>query len=68
MFTASLLFCWMAINGPQCLVAEDTYGPYPSNAKCQTRLEEMEKSIRQEMPYVEVRSTHCQNNIKGEAA
>ena len=68
MFTASLLFCWMAINGPQCLVAEDTYGPYPSNAKCQTRLVEMEKSIRQEMPYVEVRSAHCQNNSKGEAA
>ena len=64
MFTASLLFCWMAINGPQCLVAEDTYGPYSSNEKCQTRLKEMEQSIRQEMPYVEVRLTHCKTNIK----
>lgn len=67
MFTASLLFCWVAVNGPQCLVAEDTYGPYPSDAKCQTRLVEMKQHIEQEMPFAEVKATHCEDIMPGEA-
>ena len=39
MYFASLLFCWVAINGPQCLVAEDTYGPYPTDKLCHARIE-----------------------------
>ena len=46
MYFASLLFCWVAINGPQCLVAEDTYGPYPTDKKCQARIEEMATEIK----------------------
>ena len=61
MYFASLLFCWVAINGPQCLVAEDTYGPYPTDKKCQARIEEMADKIREEMPFADIKGRFCKD-------
>ena len=55
MFQASLLFCWMAINGPQCLVAEDTYGPHASSDKCHTHCGDEEINQRRDA----IRSVSC---------
>ena len=59
MYFASLLFCWVSINGPQCLVAEDTYGPWKTNRECHLRIEQMADRIREEMPFADVRGRHC---------
>ena len=61
MYFASLLFCWVAINGPQCLVAEDTYGPYPTDKLCQARIEEMADKIREEMPFADIKGRLCKD-------
>ena len=68
MFQASLLFCWLSLNGPQCLIAEDTYGPHSSSEKCHTRIVEMKKSIKEEMPYAEFRAENCRQLMAGKAA
>tara|TARA_B100002019_G_scaffold133900_1_gene115197 strand:+ start:998 stop:1225 length:228 start_codon:yes stop_codon:yes gene_type:complete len=59
MFYASLLFCWISLNGPQCLVAEDSLGPYKEIAQCQERIEDMSERILEEMPFAEVRGSKC---------
>jgi hypothetical protein len=66
MFYASLLFCWLSVTGPQCLVAEDTYGPYPTVAECQKRLKNMSEAITNEMPEAVVRGQNCTKLTKGE--
>ena len=66
MFFASLLFCWVGANGPECLVAQDTYGPYPTDKQCQARLTEMATAIKEEMPYISVRGRLCEDIINME--
>lgn len=66
MFFASLLFCWVGLNGPECLVAQDTYGPYPTDKQCQARLTEMATAIKEEMPYISVKGRLCEDIINME--
>ena len=66
MFFASLLFCWVSLNGPQCLVAQDTYGPYPTDKLCQSRLTEMADKIREEMPFADIKGRLCKDISKTE--
>ena len=51
MFYASILFCWISLNGPQCVVAEDSLGPYKEVTQCQERIEDMSERILEEMPF-----------------
>ena len=60
MYLASLLFCWVSIQGPQCLIAEDTFGPWPTNKECRTRIEEMADRVREEFPFADIRGRLCQ--------
>ena len=66
MFFASLLFCWVNLNGPQCLIAQDTYGPYPTDKLCQSRLTEMADKIREEMPFADIKGRLCKDISKTE--
>lgn len=66
MFYASLLFCWMSVTGPQCLIAEDTYGPYKSVEACQRRIEEMSSHIVREIPLSQIRGSRCGRGSNGE--
>jgi len=59
MFYASLLFCFIGFNGPQCLVAEDQRGPYRELTACHERLEEMTTTILKEIPFSSVRGKLC---------
>ena len=61
MYFASLLFCWVGLSGPECLVAQDTYGPYSTDKQCQARIEEMAINIKKELPYVSIRGRLCEN-------
>tara|TARA_R100001463_G_scaffold132079_1_gene192481 strand:- start:2182 stop:2412 length:231 start_codon:yes stop_codon:yes gene_type:complete len=66
MFYASLLFCFIGFNGPQCLVAEDKRGPYTNITACRKRLDEMSTAILTELPMSSVRSKLCRNVAKEE--
>lgn len=59
MWSAAILFCWIHLSGPQCLIAEDRYGPYKDKTACTNRLEEMEEVIRRQMPFADIRAKEC---------
>ena len=59
MFYASLLFCWVAFGGQQCLVAQDTEGPYIKEEECLNRLKEMEFTIYQKVPLSKITAKQC---------
>jgi hypothetical protein len=69
MFKAIIIAC--VIGSPDnCMQISDTYGPYPLEGRCRTRLEEMQyklKGVWEEynMPF-EVRQTSC-TVVVGEA-
>tara|TARA_B100000927_G_scaffold38178_4_gene27343 strand:+ start:4946 stop:5149 length:204 start_codon:yes stop_codon:yes gene_type:complete len=65
MFYASVFFCWVAFEGPQCLVAQDTEGPYVEREQCETRLREMEFTIHSQIPMSTVRAKLCEQLKEG---
>jgi hypothetical protein len=51
MFKAWVLVC--ALNSPeQCMTFEDRWGPYPTEAQCKARVEEMIEVIVPTMPTI----------------
>ena len=50
MFEAMLYMCISFGGPPQCVTAENLYGPYETISKCQSRLKEMTESIIEVMP------------------
>ena len=65
MFYASLLFCWVAFGGQQCLIAQDTEGPYIKEEQCLNRLKEMEFTIYQKFPFTRVTAKDCIQQKEG---
>ena len=65
MFYASVFFCWVAFGGHQCLVAQDTEGPYLKEEDCMTRLKEIEFIIHSKIPMSSVKSKLCEQQIEG---
>ena len=46
-----MLYMCISFGGPpQCVTAENLYGPYETISKCQSRLKEMAESIIEVMP------------------
>ena len=59
MWSAAVLFCWIHISGPQCLIAEDRYGPHKTETACMNRLEEMADVIITQIPFADIRAKEC---------
>ena len=56
MYFAMVFFC---LTGGECLVAEDSYSPYPTQAQCDARVAEMKKQIIAITPLAEIKSSIC---------
>ena len=65
MFYASVFFCWIAFGGHQCLVAQDTEGPYLKEEDCMTRLKEIEFIIHSKIPMSTVKAKLCEQIKEG---
>ena len=65
MFYASVFFCWVALDGQQCLVAQDTNGPYLKEEQCLERLKEMEFTIHSDLPFSRVIAKECLQQKEG---
>tara|TARA_Y100001937_G_scaffold128638_1_gene206396 strand:+ start:2167 stop:2370 length:204 start_codon:yes stop_codon:yes gene_type:complete len=65
MFYASLLFCWVALDGQQCLIAQDTNGPYVEEEQCLERLKEMVFTIHSDLPFSRVVDKQCVQQKEG---
>jgi hypothetical protein len=59
MFAASVFFCFLSVNGVQCLIAEDNRGPYKNEAQCHERIVEMSEAIVRTFPYPQIRGVRC---------
>ena len=59
MFAASVFFCFLSVNGVQCLIAEDNRGPYKDKAQCHERIVEMSEVIVRTFSYPEIRGVRC---------
>lgn len=64
MYSATVIICLIA-NMQACLIAEDSYGPYPTFKQCKARAEEMVSQVRK-LPFHE--PTHWRCKKSGDSA